>query len=202
MVFRHLSAVSKVAMLDRIRRKIAARVHWLLPARAARQFAQHQDGAAAVEFGLIALPFLALIFAILETALVFFAGQTLEAAVTNAGRLIMTGQAQTAGFSQADFKTQVCNRLAGGLFNCSTGVYVDVKTYNKFGAVNTASPIANGQFDSTKLTWTPGGPGSIVVVTLYYEWPIYVSLLGNNLSNLNSGSRLLVATSVFRNEPY
>jgi len=41
-----------------------------------------------------------------------------------------------------------------------------------------------------------------VVVTLYYQWPIYVSLLGSNLANLSSGSRLLVATSVFRNEPY
>jgi hypothetical protein len=38
----------------------------------------------------------------------------------------MTGQAQ--GFSQADFKTQVCNRLAGGLFDCTNGVYVNVQT--------------------------------------------------------------------------
>ena len=41
-----------------------------------------------------------------------------------------------------------------------------------------------------------------MVVSLYYQWPIYVSMLGNNLSNLNGGKRLLVATSVFRNEPY
>jgi Flp pilus assembly protein TadG len=202
MVLRHLSAVSKVAMLDRIRRKIAARVHRLLPAGAARRFARHQDGAAAVEFALVALPFLALIFAILETALVFFAGQTLEAATADSARLIMTGQAQTAGFSQADFKTQVCNRLAGGLLDCTNGVYVDVRTYASFSAVNTGSPIVNGTFDTTKMSYTPGAQGSIVVVTLYYQWPIYVSLLGSNLSNLNSGSRLLVATSVFRNEPY
>ena len=31
-----------------------------------------EDGVAAVEFALVAMPFLALIFAILETALVFF----------------------------------------------------------------------------------------------------------------------------------
>jgi Flp pilus assembly protein TadG len=202
MVFRHLSAVSKVAMLDRIRRKIAARVHRLLPARAACRFARQQDGAAAVEFALVAVPFLALTFAILETALVFFAGQTLEAAASDSARLIMTGQAQTAGYSKDDFKTQVCNRLAGGLFNCSNGVYVDVKTYTSFSAVNTASPIVNGVFDPTKVAYDAGTQGSIVVVTLYYQWPIYVTLLGDKLSNLNGGSRLLVATSVFRNEPY
>lgn len=189
-------------MLDRIRRKIAPAVCRLLPARLARRFATQQDGAAAVEFALVALPFLALTFAILETALVFFASQTLEAAATDAGRLIMTGQAQTAGYSQADFKTQVCNRLAGGLFNCSNGVYVDVKTYTSYAAVNTASPIVNGTFDPTKVAYSPGAQGAIVVVTLYYQWPIYVTMLGDSLSNLSNGSRLLVATSVFRNEPY
>jgi Flp pilus assembly protein TadG len=196
MVFRHLSTV---AMLERIQSKVAPFLRRLLPTRAARRFARHQDGAAAVEFALVAVPFLALLFAILETALVFFAGQTLEAAVTDAGRLIMTGQAQ--GFSQADFKTQVCNRLAGGLFDCTNGVYVNVQTYSSYAAINTASPISNGQFDTTQMAYSPGVQGSIVVVTLYYEWPIYVSLLGSNLSNLNGGSRLLVATSVFRNEP-
>jgi Flp pilus assembly protein TadG len=200
MAFRHLSTVSKLAMLVRIQSKVAPFLRRLLPTRAARRFARHQDGAAAVEFALVAVPFLALLFAILETALVFFAGQTLEAAVTDAGRLIMTGQAQ--GFSQADFKTQVCNRLAGGLFDCTNGVYVNVQTYSSYAAINTASPISNGQFDTTQMAYSPGVQGSIVVVTLYYEWPIYVSLLGSNLSNLNGGSRLLVATSVFRNEPY
>src|ERR1035437_1140141 len=104
MVFRHLSAVSKVAMLERIRRKIAPYVHRLLPARAACRFARHQDGTAAIEFALVAVPFLALLFAILETALVFFAGQTLETAASDSGRLIMTGQAQTAGYTQGAFK--------------------------------------------------------------------------------------------------
>jgi Flp pilus assembly protein TadG len=202
MVFRHLSAVVKVAMLESTRGKIAAGIHRLLPARAARRFARQQDGAAAVEFALVAVPFLALIFAILETALVFFAGQTLESAVSDAGRLIMTGQAQTGGFSQTDFKNQVCARLAGGLFDCANGVYVDVKTFASFGTVNTTAPVNNGQFDTTKMNYTPGSPGCIVAVSLYYQWPIYVSLLGDNLTNLGNGTRLLEATTVFRNEPY
>ena len=52
------------------------------------------------------------------------------------------------------------------------------------------------------MQYNPGGPDDIVVVTLYYQWPIYVTLLGNSLDNLNGSNRLLVATSVFRNEPY
>ena len=37
---------------------------------------------------------------------------------------------------------------------------------------------------------------------LFYQYPVYVSLLGFNLSNINGGKRLLAATAAFRNEPY
>jgi Flp pilus assembly protein TadG len=189
-------------MLDPIRSKIATGLKRLMPLRTARRFARQQRGAVAVEFGLVALPFLGLTFAILETALVFFAGQTLETAVQDSARLVMTGQAQSNGWSKDDFKNQVCARVAG-LFDCVNGVYVDVRTYSSFAAVNSAPPpINNGQFDTANLNFTPGSDGDIEVVTLYYEWPIYVSLLGNNLTNLNGNKRLLVATAVFCNEPF
>jgi Flp pilus assembly protein TadG len=182
----------------------------LASARLSR-FARHQEGVAAVEFAFIAVPFLALLFAILETALVFFAGQTLEATVADSARLIMTGQAQSTnyatglpdanGFSQGDFKSAVCARVYG-LFDCQNKMYVDVRTYSAFSSINTAPPVTNGQFVSANLQYTPGDVGNIVVVTLYYEWPIAVSLLDANLANLNGSNRLLVATSVFRVEPY
>jgi len=192
-------------MLRYIRSKLANRASQLLPRRAARCFVLRQDGSAAVEFALVATPFLALIFAIVETALVFFAGQTLEAAATDSARLIMTGQAQSAGYTKDDFKTKVvCNYLKSGIsmFNCDTGVTVDVKSYANFAAINAAPPVVSGKLDTTKMAYTPGNAGDIVVVRLYYQWPVYVTLLGNDLSNLNGGKRLLVATSVFRNEPF
>jgi len=188
-------------MLEAARRKIANRMRRLIPGHIVRRFVRRQDGAAAVEFAMVAAPFLALVFAILETAFVFFAGQTLEAAAADSARLIMTGQAQTAGYSQAAFKDAVCARVFG-LFDCANGVYVNVKSYSSFGSISTASPVVNGNLDTSNMTYTPGGPGCIVVVSLYYQWPIYVQMLGNDLSNLNGGKRLLVATSVFRNEPY
>jgi Flp pilus assembly protein TadG len=173
----------------------------ILPARLARRFIREQNGAAAVEFALVAAPFLALLFAIIETAMVFFAGQTLEAATSDAARLIMTGQAQTAGYSQSDFKTQVCNRIFG-LFDCSGGIYVDVKNYSSFSAASTTAPVTNGNLNTTSMSYQPGGPNCIVVVSVYYQWPLYVTGLGYNLSNLSGNKRLLAASSVFRVEPY
>ena len=166
-----------------------------------RRFVRAQDGTAAIEFGLIAAPFLALLFAIMETALVFFAGQSLEAAVAASSRLILTGQAQNAGYSAANFKTQVCNQVVG-LFDCSSKLYVNVKNFSNFASASTTPPYNNGQFDSSKMQYAPGEPGDIVVVSLYYQWPIYVSLFSNNLANQGGSNRLLVATSSFRNEPY
>jgi hypothetical protein len=64
------------------------------------------------------------------------------------------------------------------------------------------SPVdAQGNFQSN-FSYQPGGPGDIVVVRLFYQYPVYVSLLGFNLSDMAGGKRLLTATAAFRNEPY
>ncbi len=173
----------------------------LLGFASARRLLRREDGSAAVEFGLIAAPFLAMVFAIMETAIVFFAGQALETAAADSARLIMTGQAQTSGYNQAQFKTAVCNKIYG-LFNCTGGLYVDVKNYSNFASISSAKPISNGNFDTSSFGYSPGGPGDIVVVRLMYQWPVYVSLLGLNLADTSGNKRLLMATIAFRNEPY
>jgi Flp pilus assembly protein TadG len=193
--------IETAVMVGIVKTKLFGRVRRLVPSATARRFARQQDGAAAIEFGLIAAPFLALIFAIMETAMVFFAGQSLEAAVAVSSRLIMTGQAQTGGFTQAAFKTAVCNNIVA-LFDCANKLYVNVQNYSDFNSATATPPYNNGQLDTTKMQYQPGAQGSVVVVSLYYQWPIYVSLLSNNLSNQSGNNRLLVATAAFKNEPY
>jgi Flp pilus assembly protein TadG len=183
------------ARLARAGKRLLARV-------GARRFIRQQDGATTVEFALVAAPFLAMVFAIMETAVVFFAGQTLETAGADSARLIMTGQAQTQGFDQAKFKQAVCAKIYG-LFNCSAGLYVDVKNYSSFSSIPTTKPIdSSGNLQTGTFGYAPGGPGSIVVVRLMYQWPVYVSLLGLNLSDSAGNKRLLMSTVAFRNEPY
>jgi Flp pilus assembly protein TadG len=182
-------------MLQVMKKRAATRS--LLAIRKMRRLVRKEDGSAAVEFGMVAAPFLLMVFAIMETAIVFFAGQALETAVADSARLIMTGQAQSQGFNQGSFKNAVCAKVYG-LFNCASGMYVDVKTYSNFSSVDLSPPLdSSGQFQNN-MSYTPGGPGDIVVVRLFYQWPIYVSLL----QNMSGNKRLLVATSAFRNEPY
>jgi Flp pilus assembly protein TadG len=163
---------------------------------------RQQDGSTAIEFGLIAAPFLAMLFAIIETAMVFFAGQVLETAGSDGARLIMTGQAQAQGFSQAQFKDAVCAKIYG-LFDCAGGLTIDVKTYTSFANINSLKPIdINGNLQTANFGYQPGVAGDIVVVRLMYQWPVYVSLLGLNLSDLSGSKRLLMSTIAFRNEPF
>lgn len=168
----------------------------------ARRLIRQQEGAAAVEFAMVAAPFLAMVFAIVETAVVFFAGQALETAGTDSARLIMTGQAQTQGFNQAQFKQAVCARVYA-MFDCTGGLHVDVKNYSSFAAVNNSKPVdGSGNLQTGNFGYAPGGPCNIVVVRLMYQWPVYVSLLGLNLADSAGKKRLLISTTAFRNEPY
>ena len=187
-------------MIMNMRNRLVPGAKRLLGFATARRLVRQQDGAAAVEFALVAAPFLAMVFAIIETAVVFFAGQALETAAADSARLIMTGQAQNAGYDQAKFKEAVCGKIYG-LFNCNGGLHVDVKNYPSFASIPTAKPITNGNMD-TNFGYSPGNPGDIVVVKLMYQWPVYVSLLGLNLSDISGGKRLLMSTVAFRNEPY
>ena len=166
-----------------------------------RRFGADRGGATAVEFGLIAAPFLGLLFAILETALVFFAGQTIETAVSRAARLIRTGQAQQQNMSAAEFKTEVCGFMAS-LFNCANELMVDVRTYATFGDIDLTDPIDENGNLVQNFTYAPGAGGELVVVRAFYEWPIFVNILGRGMTNLANGSRLLASTAAFRNEPF
>jgi hypothetical protein len=60
---------------------------------------------------------------------------------------------------------------------------------------------ANGNFINN-FGYDPGGPGDVIVVHLYYQWPIWVTLNGFNLSNMAGNQRLLTSAAAFRNEPY
>src|SRR5437588_1135351 len=129
-------------MFKAMRTVLARRLHGFFTSAAARRLLCREDGAAAVEFALVAAPFLALMFAIIETALVFFAGQYLETVVADSSRLIMTGQAQTQGLSQSQFLNQVCGKIVA-LFTCSS-VIVDVQKYAAYSGANTSQPLSNG----------------------------------------------------------
>lgn len=160
-------------------------------------------GAAAIEFALVGSSFLALLFGSLQIALIFFAQQSLETAAEATTRQIMTGQVQQGGMTASQFKTAACNNLPT-FFKCAN-LMVDIQTASSFSAATTTMPTltydSNGNVTNT-WSFTPGGAGSIVVMRLMYVWPVLPGPLNFNLANQGSNKRMLMATSVFKSEPY
>jgi Flp pilus assembly protein TadG len=187
--------------------------------RASRAFVHCRKGATAVEFALVAAPFIALLVAILQTVLVFFAARTLDEITEEAGRFVLTGQVQTANLNASQFAAQVCTgdttltKLVSALFTCAKLV-INAQNYSSFSAASTADPLPsfngynsqNQPIDSTgnvlTPSWSPGNPGDIVVLQIMYLWPVVGGPLGFSLSNTTGGNRLLMSTVVFKNEPY
>jgi Flp pilus assembly protein TadG len=173
-----------------------------------RRFRRHQEGATAVEFSLVAMPFLAVMFAIIETALSFWTTQVLETAVTDAARRIYTGQfqQQNAATQAAElptkFRDELCKSIVA-LFSCAN-IKTDVRTFASFPNSAAPPPITpEGEFDTENFgQYQSPGPNQIVVVRAAVEYPVFVSLLNPNQSNLKNGNRLIMGTATFRTEPF
>jgi len=175
-----------------------------------RRFRRSRRGSAAVEFALVAPVFFALLFAIIETSMVFFAGQLLESGIQDSGRQLYTHQLQDSGLSAADqqtaFKNDLCSRVQV-LMSCP--IDVDVKFYPAGTTITITDPIdGSGNYNNAGLTFAlpPKNSSATVVVRGFYQWPLFVTGLGYNIANIASGTsnskKLLAATTAFHVEPY
>lgn len=166
-----------------------------------RHFTRSEGGATAIEFGLLAPIFFAVIGASMETALVFFAGQALDSGVHDSSRLIRTGQVHQQAMTASQYRDEICGRLYG-MFDCS-GLRISVREINAFANFSAGMPV-----DAETGEWTlqeqydPGTRMSIVLVEAYYKWPTIITIPGLMAGVTGDGKRLLGAARVFRNEPF
>ena len=164
-----------------------------------------ENGFTAVEFALVATPFLALLFGIIAVGLYFFVQFSLENAVEQAARLIRTGQAQTRSppMTTSQFKTEVCNR-APAFVDCGSKVRVNVQVFNSFSAISAPSCTdAGGNLvPDPPPTAVPGQAGEIVFVNVCYEWELAGKIPFLKLGKMGNGAALIQAATTFRTEPY
>ena len=175
---------------------------------------REQCGATAIEFALIAPAFLFLMFVIAETAMVFIAEQVMDNALSEAARLVRTGQAQTGAWataeedqtahpmSEAEFKEIVCAGMSVFVDCSGSDFFLDVKAYPSFAEIDTEPPLTEQEQFKTAGDFDFGGASEIVVVRAYYQWPTNNILGSLSLKNLDNGKRLIGSFAAFRNEPY
>jgi Flp pilus assembly protein TadG len=174
-----------------------------------RAFSRDENGAVVLEFAFLSPIFFALIYAILETSVVFLAGQILDSAVQDASRDIRTGQPASA--TATLFRAKICDRLYG-MFDCSS-LKIRVEEIASFASASVSNPISNdpdcddpdtAAYECWTITesYDSGASSTIVLVQVFYRWPTIVNLPYANLGTLAGGGRLLSAVRVFKNEPF
>jgi Flp pilus assembly protein TadG len=168
--------------------------------RKASEFKAAHQGATMVEFALIAPAFIALLIAIFETTLFLFAQANLQAAASEAGRLLMTGQAQNSNMTAAQFKTAVCPMVLS-IFSCGN-LIINVQEASSASSLNTSTPQMYSAGVLNSGNYTPGGPGDLMIVEIGYPLPVVAGPLGFFLNSNGNGTAAVWGISAFRVEPY
>lgn len=169
---------------------------------AVRRRRGNRDGSAAVEFAMVAFPFFFMMFAIIEIGMIFVTDSVLENAVIETGRLVRTGQAANASVTPEQFKTQFCSRMSIFSSQCPARATVDVRVIKQFRNQSPPDPMAGNTFDTSKLGYETGQPGSLVLIRVFYKQPLFTPFLAKALSKMGDGNTIMTATTTFRNEPY
>ncbi|MEO5808354.1 TadE/TadG family type IV pilus assembly protein [Devosia sp.] len=166
-----------------------------------RGFGSRTDGAAAVEFAMVVVPFLIFLFGLLEMGLMFFVNASFDAALTRAARQVRTGQAQQAAMTIGGFRTAVCSGLLN-LFDCSNQTYFTVAVISNLNSVTYTNPIDSSGNVSITQTFNPGAASDFMLVRGYLHYKPLFNVFGVLHAPMSDGGYLFVATALFRNEPF
>lgn len=174
-----------------------------------------RSGATAIEFAVLALPFMLSMLAVLEYGYVYLVQVSLEDATAVAARQIRTGQAQSkttsttaAGvttttatpLTQTQFKTLVCDNMkwVGG---CYSSLLVEAEVQSSWAGQTYTTPTVGGAVKPV-LPFDMGQPGQIVLIHSFYPWKMVTPALWTGAPKLNGNSVLLGSISAICNEPY
>jgi len=170
-------------------------------------------GSAAIEFAFVAPVFFGLLFAIIETGIMYFSQFALQDAVVQAARVIRTGQTVNLAGPHCDggsgnytsttwFAGQVCCGISS-LLSCSNLHVAVTDSSSGFGGTG----FTNNQVGGLYVAATNSYPASInacdvVLVRATYTWTVATPILSFFLVNMAGSAHLLASTLAFRNEPY
>lgn len=160
-----------------------------------------RDGTTAIEFSLLALPFMLTIVAIIELSLFFVSDSLLQGAVADAARTIRTGQLQSDADPLTAFKNKLCAHAA--IFLDCDSIQYQVRKLDTFDDDLTPEVDEDGNMvppDTFEVDQIQAGCVAMVRVTYRYQFvtPFFAQIFGNYSGN----RRLQMATLVFQAEPY
>jgi Flp pilus assembly protein TadG len=185
--------------------------------RVGRSFVKNNDGAVAVEFAIVGVPFFMMVMAVFNTGLYFYAVNCVDRGIEDAARFVRTGEAQKGSSSAGgtgtsltadQFRTMVCD-TASAYIDCSQ-LNIRIQSNTDWSAINaikcdvnnpTTGAIAKG--DGTLLTAMAGTANSKVLITACYKWELGKYLPFVHFDALYpDGSTLIQSSAALQIEPY
>ena len=171
----------------------------------AKAYAGDESGTTAVEFSIVSVPFLGLLFMIFQISYLALVQQGLDYAAERGARAIKTGQINASSYSGATasangakFCANVLAQYLPSFLNCSS-LIVDVRTAttaaagdtNVWTSLNSATlNAAQTYLTSSNVEFCVGQPGSIVAVRVVYPVPPTLSImtLNGSLANISAST--------------
>lgn len=164
-----------------------------------RGWVKRKDGTAAIEFALMAFPFLFLVLGILEISMMYAAATVLEGATSSAARLIRTGQIQEQSDPQAAFRNALCN-YATVLVRCND-VIIEVQPMTNFDDYDSMQPAYDEDGNMVSSGFNSGSSDSKMLIRAAYRYEMMNPFVGTMLLGA-SNSRQFMSTIVMQTEPY
>jgi len=178
--------------------------------RLAKRLTADEAGSTAVEFAIVATPFLMFIFGLVGCAFYFFTVSSVEKGMDQTSRLIRTGEAVTDKMTVDQFKQDICD-AAGNWIDCNK-LQIFVSSYSDgWSGLNSAKPqpcvqdgaiVMNAAPGNDLIAIYSGAASDVVVVTACYKWDFTTKLPFFKFGNMADGSMMLQTATAFRSEPY
>jgi hypothetical protein len=183
---------------------------WRSPVRRRRPLSalpRNDEGSAAIEFGIVALPCLLFVPGLLGLGLYFLASTQLEYGAESAARNVRTGEAENDKITVEGFKNLVC-KAAGSYIDCNKLSVVVQHSATWSGITPQACVDGNGKMVGSTgsggdmISKWAGSESEVVLVTLCYEWDLANNFPFLNLGNDGKGPAIIQAATAFKSEPY
>lgn len=173
-------------------------------------FLRDRSGAAAIEFAALAIPFLLLAFAILESCISFAGQEVMANATDDVARLMRTGQIKKSdNIDETKLKGLICERMSVIVAKGCPGLMVDLRHFDTFDqAAKARFSIVGGNVVLTndgapdQFRVDPGLSTTKNMLRVFYKWPVMIDFMARSMANLNDGNTLHFASITWQNEPF
>lgn len=159
-----------------------------------------EQGATAVEFSILAVPFFLFLICIIEVALLMANSSILEGATNDAARLIRTGQIQqSTADPEETFRQALCSHAV--IMDCQKFQF-HVTVLDDFAQANEETPLFDDEGNLEDQNFDAGGSGAIVMIRVSYLYNLLTPVIGRFFSNFPGNRRMIMSTVIMQTEPY